>query len=188
MMIFFDGENLVCRYQAMLKEGRVPRPDVAHVRDSLIYGDGMANLVQVGFHEIIRATYYTSTMGDEAALAGLADQIKSQNVTPKMGASLPCKLTPQVFRRDKGTSRSKGVDIKLTVDVLSQVYKDTVDTVYIQTGDGDYLPLMEEVQRHGKQLYISAFSNGLNPRLRLLADQFYIIDGHMFPHGAPEAI
>jgi uncharacterized LabA/DUF88 family protein len=184
MMLFFDGENLVCRYQAMLKAGWVSRPDVAYVPDSLIYGDGMANLVVTGFHEIIRATYYTSTTGDEATLAALAEQIKNQNVSPRRGASLPCKLTPQVFKRDKGTSRTKGVDIKLTVDVLSQVYRDTVDTVYIVTGDGDYVPLMEEVLRHGKQLYVSAFSNGLNPRLRMMADQFYIIDGHMFPHGA----
>jgi uncharacterized LabA/DUF88 family protein len=68
------------------------------------------------------------------------------------------------------------------------VYKDTVDTVYIVTGDGDYVPLMEEVLRHGKQLYVSAFSNGLSPRLHLMADQFYILDGHMFPHGAPGII
>jgi hypothetical protein len=119
MMIFFDGENLVCRYQAMLKDGWVSRPDVMHVRDSLIYGDGMAHLVVVGFHEVIRATYYASTTGDETALVALAGQIRNQNLSPSREASLPCKLTPQVFKRDKGTSRSKVVDIKLTVDAVS---------------------------------------------------------------------
>jgi uncharacterized LabA/DUF88 family protein len=185
MMIYFDGENLVCRYQAMVKNGWVPQRDMVHVPDSLIYRDGMTNLVRFGSHEIIRATYYTSTTGDKDALDLLANQIKQLPVTPRAEASLPCNLTPEVFKRDKGTSRSKGVDIKLTVDVLSQVYKDTVDTVYILTGDGDYVPLMEEVLRHGKQLYVSAFSKGLNPRLPLMADQLSVLDGHCLRHGPP---
>jgi uncharacterized LabA/DUF88 family protein len=187
MMIFFDGENLVARYQAMLKDGWMSRPDMVHVRDSLLYGDGMANLTQIGFHEILRATYYTSTTGDEAALTTLAQQIKSLTVSRNRSASLPCNLTPQVFKRDKGTSRSKGVDIKLTVDVLTQVHNDTVDSVYILSGDGDFLPVMEEVLRHGKQLYVSAFSSGLNARVRQIADQFYLLDYHVFPQGGPSA-
>ena len=185
MMIFFDGENLSARYQAMVKNGWIARPDMVHIRDSFIYGDGMAHLALVGFHEVLRATYYTSITGDEAALTALAQQIKSQSVSRHRLASLPCNLTPQVFKRDKGTSRSKGVDIKLTVDVLTQVHNDTVDSVYILSGDGDYLPVMEEVLRHGKQLYVSAFSSGLNPRVQQVADQFYLLEGHVFTNGAP---
>jgi len=105
MMIFFDGENLTARYQAMVKDGWVARPDMVHSRDSLLYGNGMAHLALVGFHEVLRATYYTSTMGDEASLNALAQQIKSQPVSRHHLTSLPCNLTPQVFKRDKGTSR-----------------------------------------------------------------------------------
>ena len=187
MMIFFDGENLAARYQAMVKDGWAARPDMFHTRDSLLYGDGMAHLALVGFHEVLRATYYTSTTGDDAALIALSQQIKALSVSRHRLASLPCNLTPQVFKRDKGTSRSKGVDIKLAVDVLTQVHNDTVDSVYILSGDGDYLPLMDEVLRHGKHLYVSAFSSGLSPKARQVADQFYLLDHHVFPHGAPIA-
>jgi uncharacterized LabA/DUF88 family protein len=185
MMLFFDGENLVARYQSMLKEGWVPRTDVVHVRDSLVHQTDMAYLTRVGFHEVLRATYYTSTTGDDTALNSLAQQIKSLSVSRHRSASLPCNLTPQVFKRDKGMARSKGVDIKLTVDVLMQVHNNTVDSVYLLSGDGDYLPLMEEVLRHGKQLYVSAFSSGLNSRIRQIADQFFLLDDHVFPHGPP---
>lgn len=185
LMLFIDGENLVARYQAMLKDGWVPRTDMVHKRDSLVWGNGLAHLTLTGFHEVLRANYYTSTTGDDVALASLAEQIKTLEISRHRLASLPCNLTPQVFRRDKGTSRSKGVDIKLTVDVLTQVHHDTLDSVYILTGDGDYLPLMDEVIRHGKQLYVSAFSSGLNPRAQQRADQFYLLDYHVFRMGGP---
>jgi uncharacterized LabA/DUF88 family protein len=85
----------------------------------------------------------------------LAQQIKALPVSRHRLASLPCNLTPQVFKRDKGTSRSKGVDIKLTVDVLTQVHNDTVDSVYILSGDGDYLPLMEEGRDHRSRIDVT---------------------------------
>jgi hypothetical protein len=75
---------------------------------------------------------------------------------------------------------SKGVDIQLAVDALSHVYKDNVEAVYIMSGDGDFLPLLEEALRQGKQVYLSAFSGGLNDRLAEIATDFYLLDNAAF--------
>ena len=47
----------------------------------------------------------------------------------------------------------------------------------LMSGDGDYEPLIEEVLRNGVQVFLSAFSHGLNPRLRDIVDVMYELDG-----------
>jgi hypothetical protein len=32
MMVFVDGENMVCRFQDMLNKGKTPRPSLVHCR------------------------------------------------------------------------------------------------------------------------------------------------------------
>ena len=44
------------------------------------------------------------------------------------------------------------------------------------TGDGDYIPLIQEIMRQGKQVIVGALSNGLNPKLRVVADNFIDLD------------
>lgn len=68
----------------------------------------------------------------------------------------------------------------MSVDILSQIYLDNIDTVYLIAGDGDYLPLISEVIRMGKQIYLSAFSEGLNPKLEVMVDQFNLLDDTYF--------
>jgi uncharacterized protein (TIGR00288 family) len=93
---------------------------------------------------------------------------------------LPRNLTPIVRKRLANTRASKGVDIQLTVDVLGHVYKNNIEAVYIMSGDGDFLPLMEEILRQGKQVYLSAFSSGLNDRLVEIATSFNRLDEAAF--------
>jgi len=62
-----------------------------------------------------------------------------------------------LFSKKKKEAKSKGVDIQMTVDILSQIYLDNIDTVYLIAGDGDYLPIISEVIRMGKQVYLAAF-------------------------------
>ena len=68
----------------------------------------------------------------------------------------------------------------MTVDILSNIYRDNIDTVYLIAGDGDYLPIIDEAIRMGKQVYLSAFSEGLNPKLEHKVDQFFLLDGIYF--------
>jgi uncharacterized LabA/DUF88 family protein len=185
MMVFVDGENLTMRYQAMVTIGWEPRHDMIHRRNALLWHPGNTQLALTGNHEVLRATYYTSTTGGLDEQNALREQIQGLTFSKNPDDRVINRLTGRVFHRDKNTNRSKGVDIQLAVDVLNHVHFNHVDTVYLLSGDGDYLPLVDEVQRSGKQLYLAAFSDGLSTALKERADEFYCLDHNVFPRGTP---
>ena len=183
-MIFADGENLVWRYQAMLEAGWQPRDDVdCHIQDVVVWHKRFSHSVRM--EEVLRATYYTYVVGDEPRVRQIQDTIRGLSFKAHRNTTLPTTLTPRVFKKHKKHAKGKGVDIAMVVDVLTHVHHDNVDSVLLLTGDGDYIPLIQEVQRSGKQCYVSAFSDGLHPDLPLIADRFNCLDGIMFPNGDP---
>lgn len=180
MMVFIDGENLVTRYQAMLDEGWSPRAGgTAHEKDVIVWEP---NSIFVGLHVVLRATYYTYVQGSPDNMEAVAARIKELtfgNYHPPGThfGHLPNSLTPCIFNKPKNR-KAKGVDIQLTVDILTHAYQDNCDTIYLMSGDGDYVPVLAEVQRLGKQVFVSAFSSGLNPKLRQMADSFQLLDAY----------
>lgn len=55
-----------------------------------------------------------------------------------------------------------------------------VDVICLISGDGDYLPLIQEVTRTGKRIYVAALSSGLNPQLIRSVDSFLNLDPLFF--------
>ena len=157
MMVFADGENLVFRYQDLL------------------------------LHHVIRATYYASAAGDEQRMGKLAEIIRTlqfrQYAPPgalHISSLLGNKMTSYILKKQNKAQKSKGIDIQLTVDILVNAYQNNLDTVYLLSGDADFVPVLEEVRRLGKRIYIAAFSSGLNPRIRAVADEFHDLDACFF--------
>jgi uncharacterized protein (TIGR00288 family) len=192
LMVFVDGENLAIRYKNMIvdrtikdKKGvektlkaRKPRLDgVEYKKDTLIWHETFTSGCQL--HEIIRATYYTYVTGDSDEVERVKSVINSLRFSKHQKSVLPDTLTPCVFKKE-GFSKGKGVDIQMTVDILNHVYRNNVDTILILSGDGDYLPVIEEVKRHGKQCWVYAFSSGLSSQLKYAADRFYCLDDTLF--------
>jgi uncharacterized LabA/DUF88 family protein len=186
MMVFVDGENLVQRFQAMVAEGRELREDarIAHEKDIYVWSPNFS--VRTGLNQVVRASYYTYAFGDNNRIQQIKDSIKDlpsgQYSDPRIhwvGGSLLNSLYPVVFKKERG-KKAKGVDIQLTVDILSNVYKDNVDSIYLISGDGDYKPVIEEAIRHGKHVYVAALSSGLNKELKYIADQFIDLDAYYF--------
>ncbi len=175
MMIFADGENLVFRYQEMIKKGFVPRDDIQHEPDVYVWINGFAQLG--GRHEILRATYYTYVTGDDMRVAAVRTKLQQLRFAKHMASLLPETLSPCVFKKDNRSRSGKGVDIQLTVDMLGHVFRGNVDSVLLLSGDGDYAPLIDEVRRAGVQVYVSAFSDGFNSALKERADEVYELDG-----------
>lgn len=185
LIMFIDGENLVFRYQSMLAKGWKPRDDgVCHISDVLIWHSSFSQLLRMD--EVIRATYYTYVVGNENRLVEVRNLIHTLQFSTHRNSALPNTLTPIVFNKSGRSTKAKGVDIQMTVDILTHVHRDNIDTVLLLSGDGDYIPVIQEVLRCGKQCYVSAFSDGLHHDLPLIADQFYCLDGTMFPSGRPE--
>lgn len=174
MMIFIDGENLVCRYQSMLKKGLIPQPGLCHESD--IYVWSINGLRVPSGHEIIRAYYYTSLVGDDVRVSNVYSALKKLAVSSSVQDSTVLyseskqNLYPVIFKKPGNSKKTKVVDIQMTVDILTHVYQDNLDTVCLFSGDGDYKAVIEEVIRKGKQVYIGAFSDGFSPTLRKLAD------------------
>jgi uncharacterized LabA/DUF88 family protein len=187
MMIFVDGENLTIRYQNTVREGWVPREDVTHIKDTLIWNEGAAFLAD-GF-TVIRAYYYTSVQGADSKLDEVRYTIKNLTYPLSFGTRDINTFTPWVFKKERSNGlgvKAKGVDIQMTIDILSHVYKNNVDAIYLLSGDGDYVPILEEVIRQGKRVYTAAFKSGCSPKIPLISDQHYWLDSNFFPPGAPK--
>lgn len=179
MMVFVDGENIVQRFKAMLSNGGKPFEDVVYEQDIYVW---RRNTVHPGLNQIIRATYYTYAFGDERRVNDVKEQIKKlkfdQYTEPeawRATGKLLSNLYPRVFRKLKN-KKAKGVDIQMTVDILTNVYMNNLDSVYLVSGDGDYKPILKEAIRHGKHVHVAAFSSGLNKELKYIADQFVDLD------------
>lgn len=182
-MIFADGENLTFRYQAILAKGRKPRREVAHAPDTYVWSRAF---IPRGELVALRAIYYASVVGDEAKLLSTANALREIRLFPDHAPHWAHEnpLYPKVFRRQKGRDGAKGIDVQLSVDILSNVYQDNCDAVMLMAGDGDYAPVLEECIHRGKIAIVAAFSDGLSESLRQRADTFYLLDDYYFDAGA----
>jgi uncharacterized LabA/DUF88 family protein len=177
-MVFIDGENLAIRYKE-LTSTKTPHKENSHLEDVYIWQTGFTEIIAQS-HEIIRTTYYTSAVGDENRLAAIRDDLSKMTYSKHVSSMLPNYLQSMVFKRDKETKRSKGVDIALTVEALMQSYNKNVDSILLMTGDGDFLPLINEIKRMGIFVYLESFSLGLNQDLKRSADYYCCLDGMAF--------
>jgi uncharacterized LabA/DUF88 family protein len=177
MMAFIDGENLLARFQSMIECGAVvksPNGAITYEKDRFVWH---TESIVAPMHLVIRATYYTSVG------AGFFDdvnqKVKKLEFWVQNNAALPKTLTPSIFPKKKH-SKSKGVDIRLCVDALTHAFQRNVDTVYLISGDADFLPLIEEIKRAGCQVHLAAFSSGLSDKLKLAVDHYVELDDKYF--------
>jgi len=184
-MMFIDGENLCMRYQALLAEGKTPKADVQHEEDCYVWHGDMT---ATGFFNFSRVNYYTSVVGDDEKVSKLKEtmgRIKfiCQPETRPAGSSIRASLAqivPFVFKKDAKSRKSRNVDIAIIIDIMRHSYSNMVDLIFLVSGDGDYLPLIKEVMRHGKRVYAGAFSSGLNRQIPYSVDHFFELDKYFF--------
>ncbi|MFD0959014.1 NYN domain-containing protein [Paenibacillus chungangensis] len=178
MMIFIDGENITMRFQELLSKGMVPRESVKHLKDVYAWDENTTSII--GKHEVIRAVFYTYAVGDNQKIDEINESIKSFNYFKNYNSELPNKLFPCVFKKENRSRSGKGVDIQMTVDILHHSHNDNLDTVFLITGDGDFMPVINEVIRAGKQIYLASFTSGLNPQLKKNVDYYLNLDPVFF--------
>ena len=61
-------------------------------------------------------------------------------------------------------------DVGMAVDAIR--LSPSVDTVVLATGDGDFIPLVEYLQAHGKLVEVMAFSKSASGKLKETVDEF----------------
>ena len=173
-MLFVDGENLTIRAQelanlkGLLKQGPYFEPDVfvwyPYFSATMPPFQRRSPQRRQLHGYAIRSYYYTSVVGDDPKLQSI------ENALWTIG------FTPRVFKKDARREKTKGVDIALSTDVLTNGFLDNYDIAVLIAGDGDYVPMVREIKRLGKELYVAFFESGLSPRLRLESDQFLDIE------------
>jgi len=189
VMFFIDGENLVFRYQEMLKNGYEPNPGVLHEKDIYVWH---RDVIREDVGNIIRVDYYTSAVGDESKLLSLSEDIKSieyryRRASIGVGGRLAGirhenstgHIVPYVFKKENKSLRSRLVDISITIDMLNYASPQNLDKIILISGDGDFIPLIKEVMRKGVRVHIMALSGGLNPKLRISGDEFECINSRL---------
>lgn len=180
---FVDGENLVARYQAMVSEGKVPRSQVKHIKDVLIWHPKVTTQALCDF---TRLSYYQTVVGDDVKLNNIREEISNieyqfhPSPEGEDDSEFCGSLFPKVYKKETKKAKTKSVDINLTVDALRHARQSKFDVIFIFSGDGDYIPLIEEISRQGKQVWVAAFSSGLNHALKYSADEFFDLDGIFF--------
>jgi uncharacterized LabA/DUF88 family protein len=179
-IVFVDGENLTFRFQAMKAQGRIPIPAVQHEPDVFVWAPPFLGYEKIIDTDIIRINYYTSKVGDDNAVTAAREMIAAQRYWMHGDLYGRCQLHPRVFKKPQKSQKSRLVDINITIDVMRHAFTDAVDVVYLFSGDGDFVDLIEEVGRSGKRICVAAFSSGLDPRLRVMADRFVLLDDFYF--------
>ena len=152
--LFIDGANLYATAKALSF-------DIDYKRLlSLFQGKG----------RLVRALYYTALIDDQdySPIRPLIDWLDYN------GYSIVTKPAKE-FTDASGRRKIKGnMDIELTVDVMEMMH--TLDHVILFSGDGDFRPLVETVQRHGKRVtVVSTLATKpamVADELRRQADQF----------------
>ncbi len=75
-----------------------------------------------------------------------------------------------------GGAKKADWDVGMAVDAITMAPK--LDTVILFTGDGDFIPLVEYLQRHsGCQVEVVSFGRSTSGRLKEVADHFLDLDG-----------
>jgi uncharacterized LabA/DUF88 family protein len=172
-MAFIDGENLVFRYQDMVNAGKKANTSrLRHIPDVFIWHQNMGSL-----QNILRVNYYTSAVGTEEDIDRIRDRIGECEVNALLGRT---RLSAHVFKKPSNSKKSKLVDITLTIDALRHAHSEHADRIYVFSGDGDFVPLVREIMRSGKQVVVGALSSGLSSEMRRMADQFLDLDTWLF--------
>ena len=179
---FADGENLVMRYQAMIEAGATSKQPILHERDCFVWHPGVTSWAMFDF---IRINYYSSTTGDVPRVEALKDLISGTDYSYSYthNSEVPdgtANLIPHVFHKPSKNTKARNVDLQISIDVLRAAHLPTIDILLILSGDGDYIPLIQEAARYGKEIWLAAFSSGLHPKLRHHVDVFQSLDTIFF--------
>lgn len=114
--------------------------------------------------KLVRARAYavTTESGEEAAFFEALE---------KVGIEMRLKEL-QVF---SGGAKKADWDVGLAVDAITAAPK--VDTIILLTGDGDFVPLVQYLQRHdGCQVEVVSFGRSTSLKLKEACDDFLDLD------------
>jgi len=82
---------------------------------------------------------------------------------------------------DPNKKKQKGVDSRLTLEMYKRARDDMYDIALMITGDGDFVPVCEDVQALGKKVEVAAFDGMTSFELKKVADRYHDLRTVSFP-------
>lgn len=165
----------------MLSAGFLPRSGVIHRPDTFVWHNRITRTINFRLYKVVRVYYYTSVVGDELQVLEVKQQLSQVGFDSQAEDGNMCgQIVPVVFKKPAKSRKTRNIDIQIVIDIMRFAFTDEIDRVYLASGDGDYIPLIQEVMRRGKQVELLAFSSGLNGSLRHTVDNFYSLDDVFF--------
>jgi uncharacterized LabA/DUF88 family protein len=181
-ILFVDGENLTMRFQAMLRAGARPKKSIEHRKDVYVWSEYLTRSPMWTLQKIVRTYYYTSVAGDEPAaeeVRNLLAEIKFSSRGEDGGID-DQRIVAIVFLKSSQDLKTRKVDIRIVIEIMRFAFTDELERVYLASGDSDYVSLIDEVMRRGKQVELLAFSSGLSPLLPRSVDRFHSLGDAFF--------
>ncbi len=176
--VFIDGENLLARFEAMLATGLEITSGTKYSPGRFVWHPNLSSII---LRSVSRICYYTAFVASDDGIFELRKEIAEIEYGRKEAQDkVQASVVPFVFKKEKQKSKSKSVDINLTTDILRGAYTNGYERAFLISGDGDYVPVVQDVMRLGKQVYIGALSSGLNRELPVVGDHFYNLDSQFF--------
>jgi uncharacterized LabA/DUF88 family protein len=90
------------------------------------------------------------------------------------------QIVPFVRKKNSRSRKESICDIAIAVDVMRACYRDHAEIIWMVSGDGDFMSLVEETVHSGKRVYMGALSSGLNEDLKYAVDEFFDLDNVFF--------
>jgi uncharacterized LabA/DUF88 family protein len=176
-MIFVDGEDFTMRAEKLAKGAGIKLEAGPYYQKGSFYWFPFSYPAEVLSNAEgtlllrtppVRSMYYASTPGGTKGV----DRVK--RAIWKLG------FEPKVFSSSRRASKVKGIEVSLVTDALSNAFAGNYDIAVIVAGDEAYVPLVEELKRQGKIVYVAFFSlEGGNAALQYAADMFIELDSKL---------
>lgn len=176
MMLFVDGENFTLQAQKFIsREGVATKSATVWVKDVAFWPRQLHRQALPPY--LTRVHYYTSAPYQEDVRDQVVDLLKGAGVE-----------SPHVIRKVGG--KAKGVDVMLTADMVYHASCNHYDTAILLAGDGDFAPLVETVNRLGKDVLVWFLPKryGLSEKLIRAADCFVGLEEEIFNKPGPNSI
>jgi uncharacterized LabA/DUF88 family protein len=166
----------------MVESGRVPDKKVIHIPEVFVWHPKITEWCMM---DIVHVYFYSSMVADDSKLVATKEAIgktvyRYDYVIGEHPAGA-AQLVPVLFKKLSSSRKSRQVDINITIDMMRFAHNPNIQVLHLISGDGDYIPLLQEVMRHGKEVYVGALSSGLASELRYTADEFISLDDIFFP-------
>jgi len=90
-----------------------------------------------------------------------------------------CRMRKMKGADGKITYAVKGDDVRLTTDLISQAYENAYDVAVLVSGDGDFVPAIQKVQKLGKKVENAYLTISGSSYLKQVCNDSLMLDGHI---------